>query len=29
MQANAYFEAIVANGPARYAGIVKKKYLTE
>jgi hypothetical protein len=29
MESNAYFEAIVANGPPRYAGIVRKKYLAE
>ena len=27
MRSKAYFEAIVANGPPKYAGMVKKKYL--
>jgi hypothetical protein len=29
MKSKAYFEAIVANGPLKYAGMVKKKYLTD
>jgi hypothetical protein len=29
MRSKEYFEAIVANGPPRYAGMVKKKYLTD
>jgi len=29
MRSKEYFEAIVANGPPKYAGMVKKKYLTD
>jgi hypothetical protein len=29
MRSREYFEAIVANGPPRYASMVKKKYLTD
>jgi hypothetical protein len=29
MRSKEYFEAIVANGPPRYASIVRKKYLTD
>jgi hypothetical protein len=29
MSSRAYFEAIVANGPPRFAGMVKKKHLAE